>query len=47
MTPQPNDKSNTIKPMTMKYLSFKQFFTESEIQKPTAISVVESKESKW
>lgn len=46
MTPQRNDKSVTTKPMTMKYLSFKQFFTESEPQKRTAISTVEPKESK-
>lgn len=46
MTPQKNDKSITTKLMTMKYLSFKQFFTECELQKPTAVSAVKPKESK-
>lgn len=45
MSSQKSNKYNTAKPTTIKYLSFKQFFTESETQKP-AETAVEAKESK-
>ena len=46
MTQQINEQRSTTKPMTMKYMSFKQFINENDEKDKSTIVVQQLKESK-